>query len=52
MANNDLRTAARVALENLDRFFESDCDEIDYAHRARDELRAALSGHVEAAQTT
>jgi hypothetical protein len=42
MATKDLRTAAEIALENLDRFFESDCDEIDYADRARDELRAAL----------
>lgn len=42
MANTDLRTAAEIALENLDRFFESDCDVLDYADRARDELRAAL----------
>mgnify|MGYP001554671941 CR=1 FL=1 len=41
MANTDLRTAAEIALENLDRFFESDCDELDYADRARRTARRA-----------
>ncbi len=42
MANNDLRTAAEVALSDLDRFFESDCDDIEYADHARGVLHAAL----------
>lgn len=38
----DLREAARVALANLDAFFDGGAEELDYADRARDELRAAL----------
>lgn len=38
----DLREAARTALNNLDAFFDGGAEELDYADRARDELRQAL----------
>ena len=46
MAGDDtLRTAAQEALTNLDAFFnEGEGEELDYADRAREVLRAALGG--------
>lgn len=35
--------AARVALVNLNAFFEGGADELDYVDRARDELHAVLN---------
>lgn len=38
----DLRAAAELALVNLDAFFESGAEELDYVDRARGELWKAL----------